>query len=239
MAEAEKKPDPRTVQLKGVRLSFTDSLKDKKPTVKDGVPKHAANFILETDAANFEENKAKVRKALEAAGEQEWGNPDAYKSIMEDDPKRVCYRKGERFKNQETGEVYKGYTGNWAIAGTGPGGNKNPRRPKLIDRGKRVLREQATKEQIEQGRTFDEKDILDIFYSGSKCDVILAFYGTNEGGRGIFCSIEAIRSHQEGERLGRGAVNIDVDDFDDLDGDDDAFGDSPSTGSTVDDDPLG
>lgn len=227
MAE-EKKKDPRTVQLKRVRLSFCDSLKTAKPTVKDGVPKHASNFILEADSPTYEANKAAVTAAIKAACKQEWDKEDAYKAIMEDDPKRVCFRKGERFKNQETGEVYKGYAGNWAIAATGPGGNKNPRRPKLFDRGKRPLKEQATKEQIDQNVFFEEKNINEVFYSGTYGDVILSFYGTNEGGRGVFCSIEGIRSHQEGERMA-GGTHVDADDFEDLDGGDAFEGTSAAT----------
>jgi hypothetical protein len=232
MTEEAKKADPRTVQLKHVRLSFCDSLKDARPTVKDGVPKHASNFILEADDPLYEENKAKVVAAIKEACDQEWKNPDAYKAIMEDDPKRLCFRKGERFKNQTSGEVYKGYEGNWAVAGTGPGGNKNPRRPKLFDRGRRPLKDQATREQLDQNKFFEEKGIPDIFYSGTYGDVILAFYATNEGGRGVFCSIEAVRSHQEGERMA-GGTYVDADMFDELDGDD-AF-----DGADVKNDPLG
>mgnify|MGYP000246368854 CR=1 FL=1 len=217
MAEATKKPaDPRTVQLKRVRLSFADSLKDKKPTVKDGVPKHSCNFILESDSPTYEENREKVKKALIAAGEQFNGQPELYKRIMEDDPKRLCYRKGERFKNTE-GEVYKGYAGNWAISASGPGGNKNPRRPKLFDRSRKEV---------------PESEILDVCYSGSYADVILSFYGTDTGGLSIFASIEAIRSLQEGERTG-GGVYVDASDFDEVDDADDAFEGTSAAGLGV------
>ena len=68
-----------------------------------------------------------------------------------------------------------------------------------------------------------EDDILDVMYGGVYADVILSFYGTDKGGRGVFCTIEAIRSHEEGERMGGGVV-VDADDFDDLE-DSDSFDD--------------
>lgn len=208
--ETEKKRDPRTVTLKRVRLSFTDQLKDKKATVADGTPKHSCNLLLETDQPEFEANKAKVVAAIEAACEVEWKKPEKYKEIAEDTPKRVCFRKGERFKNQESGEVYKGYANNWAISGGTPGAGQ--RRPKLMDRRKRDV---------------EEKDILEVMYGGSYADAIVSFYGTDKGGNGVFCTIEAIRSHQEGERMG-GGIQVSADDFDDMD-DGDSFGAADGT----------
>lgn len=223
MAE-EKKQDPRTVQLKMVRLSFTDGLKDKKsiPGVKDSKERHSSNIIIVKTAdpadplsakaaALFEENQAKIFAAMRAAGDQQWGKPEAYKDISEDNPKRVAFRKGERFKNDE-GEVYAGYAGNYGISASGPGGGQ--KRPKMYDRHKREV---------------EEKDILDVNYSGSYADLIVSFYGTDEGSRGIFCSIEAIRSRQEGPRIGGGGWTGSVDEFDDLD-DGDAFAGTASGG---------
>lgn len=206
----EEKSDGRTVQLKHVRLSFTNSLKEKQATVKDGKPKHTFNVILESSDPNYKANMAKVAAALGVASEKKWKNPDAWKEIAEDNPKRVCFRKGERFKNQETGKVYAGYEGNYAIScGTPQGGQA---RPKLLDRHKRPV---------------EEKDILDVMYGGAYSDVILSFYGTDEGGRGAFCTGDAIRSHQQGDHMG-GGIYVDADDFDDL-GDDDSFDSGPST----------
>lgn len=217
-ATAPTPPDPRTVRLKLVRLSFTDSLKDKKATVADGKLKHSANVIIvqtpDSDplskkaAALFEENKAKIVAAIKAAGVEAFGKEDAWKDIAEDSPKRLCYRKGERFKNND-GEVYKGYAGNWAISAGGPKGGEH--RPLLLDRHKRPV---------------EEKDILDVMAGGFYADVVISFFGTEKGGKGIFASIEAIRSRQEGERLG-GGPRASADDFDDLD-DDDSFSGTPA-----------
>jgi hypothetical protein len=199
---AQKTIDPRTVQLKGLRLSYTDTLKEKgKPDgVPDADPKYGCNFLIEKagpQANHFDENVAKVVAALKAAGDQEWGKPDAYKAISEDNPKRVAFRKGERFKNPD-GDIYKGYEGNLAISASGPSGGKH--RPKMWDRHKRKV---------------EEEDILVVCYGGSYCDAILSFYGTDKGSRGIFCSIEAIRSWQEGDVMGSG-ITVTADMFDDM-----------------------
>ena len=220
---AEQKTDGRTVQLKRVRLSFCDSLLHKKKTAKteDAKEAHSVNVILEKDSPHYDANTKKIRKALDAASEEFWkGKPDKWRSIMEDDPKRVCYRKGDRFKNQTTGEIYDGYEGNWAIAGKGPMGGQ--KRPKLLDRRKREV---------------ETDDILDVFYAGTYADVIVSFYGTDKGGLGVFCSVEAIRSHEEGERMA-GGFDVDPDVFDDLDDDDDGFSDSGSDDDEDDVDPL-
>lgn len=224
----EEKSDGRTVQLKRVRLSFTDSLKDKKKTSDDpnAKPKHGLNIINEKDSPHYEENHKKIMAAIRAAGEKQWKNPDAYKDILEDNPKRVCFRKGEKFKNKE-GKPYAGYEGNYAFSASGPSAGQ--KRPKLLDRRKRGLRDQASAEQIKADKVFEEAEILDIFYGGVYADVIVSFFGTDKGSRGIFASAEAIRSHEEGERMG-GGIYVDADDFDDLE-EDDSFDSGPSTSS--------
>jgi hypothetical protein len=236
----DKVNDPRRVTLKNVRLSFSESLLHKKKTsnTEDAKLAHSCNLILEADSPNFAENRDKCRAALDAACADKWeGQPKKWQEISEDNRKRVCFRRGETFKNQTTGEVYEGYAGNLAIAGKGP--KAGQQRPSLLDRGKRMLKDQAPPEVVKAGRTFDEDSILDIFYSGTACDAVVSFYGTEKGGHGVFCSIEAIRSRQEGERVA-GGFDVDPDVFEDLD-DDDGFmgGDSGSSTGTDDDDGLG
>lgn len=202
MATVEERGDGRTVQLKNVRLVFTDSLKEARATVENGEPKHTCTILLEADKPESEANKKKLMAALEAASEREWKKKDSWKAIAEDDPKRVAFRKGERFKNKE-GEVYAGFAGNHALAVSGPMGGK--KRPKILNRHKQAVA---------------VDDILDVVYPGTYADVVVSLYGTNKGGKGVFASVEAIRSRQEGERVG-GGVDVDADDFDDLDDDDD------------------
>lgn len=211
-------PDGRTVLLRHMRLSFAESLLDKKATVEDGTPKHSFNTILEAGDKYEAENKGKIAGALKAAAEKEWKNEGMVKIIAEDDPKRVCYRSGSKFKNKETQQIYAGYEGNMAIAcGTPGGGQRRPQ--KMFDRHKRLV---------------EISDIPTVFYNGTYVDVILSFYGTKKGGNGIFCTCESIRSHQEGEPMGS-AVAVSADMFDELE--DDAFG--AATGGGADADDLG
>lgn len=216
MATEDKKGDGRTVLLKNVRLSFTDSLLHKKKTADDGAEKHSCNVIVPSDRPEFEANKAKVMSAIRAAGEAAWKKPEAWKDIAEESPKRVCFRKGERFKNKE-GEVYQGYAGHYGITASGP--RAGQQRPKLLDKYKRPV---------------EEKDILDVFYGGVDADVYVSFFGTDKGSRGIFASIELIRSRQTGERMGGGAPDLDLDELDDL-GDDDSDLMTAGGGSSDDD----
>lgn len=206
MASVEERSDGRTVQLRNVRLVFTYSLKEARATVENGEPKHTCTVLLETGKPETEANKKKLISAMEAACEREWNKKDSWKAIAEDDPKRVAFREGERFKNKE-GEVYAGFEGNYALAVSGPMGGK--KRPKIMNRHKQAV---------------SVEDILDVVYPGTYADVVVSLYGTTKGGKGVFASIEAIRSRQEGERVG-GGVNVDPDDFDDLEDDDDLIED--------------
>lgn len=221
MANEDKQQDGRTVQLKRVRLSFTKRLKEKGKTSEEATKEtHGLNIVLDRSSPHFEANHKKVISALKEAGLKAFKNEDAYKDIAEDAPKRVCFRKGEKFKNKE-GKVYAGYEGNYAFSANGPSGGD--KRPKLYDRHKR---------EVTVG------DINDVFYGGVWADVIVSFYGTEKGSRGIFATIEAIRSHQEGERIG-GGVDVDADDFDNLEDEEDSFvGAGGSKPKASDDDDL-
>ncbi|MEG3175801.1 DUF2815 family protein [Sphingomonas sp. RB3P16] len=238
MTEETKKDDGRTVMLKRVPISFTDSLHIAKPTVKDGVPKHTTNVLILPGSPNEAENKAKTLSAMRAACVAEFGEgkEDFFKRIAEDNPSRVAYRKGERFRNSETDEIYKGYEGAMVIAGAGPGGSKKPRRPKMFNRRRKAM------DEINEANGkpfFTVNDIPEIFYSGVICDVKISWYGVSgkdHGGNGLFCSIEAIRSYEEGERMAGGGTATNADEFDEADDDD--LDDTPAVGSklAVDDD---
>ena len=212
----EEKSDGRSVQLKRVRLSFTKRLKTKGKTSDEATKEtHGLNIVLDADS----ENHRKCIAALKEAGKQAFKNENAYIEIAEDAPKRVCFREGRKFKNKE-GKIYAGYeTGKMGFAANGPSGGD--KRPKLLDRRKRPV---------------EEKDINDVFYGGCYADVVVSFYGTDKGSRGIFATIEAIRSHEEGERIG-GGIDVDADDFDDLEDDDSFVGGGSS--KSDDDDLLG
>lgn len=202
--------DGRIAKLKNVRAYYVDGIHEAKPTVEGGEPKHTCTFVLESDTAEFEVNKKAIIAALNATAEKQWKKVDAWKVIQEDDPKRLCFRRGERFKNKE-GQVYAGFAGNMALAVAGPSGGK--RRPVVLDRRKKKT---------------ELKDLPDVLYGGVYCDIIVSFYGTDKGGKGVFASVEVIRSRETGDRVGGGYQfrEDDVSDFDDLEDDDDSFGDS-------------
>jgi len=212
--------DGRIAKLKNVRGFYTQGMVEAKPTVEGGDPKFNCIFVLETDKPEFDSNKKAIVAALNAASEKQWKKPDVWKTIVEDDPKRCAYRKGERFKNKE-GQVYNGFAGHMALSVAGPSGGK--RRPVILDRRKKKVTEPS---QIEE-----------VVYGGTYCDIIVSFYGTDKGGKGVFASVEVIRSREEGDRIGGGYQyrEDDADFFDDL-GDDDDFGDADITKSSKSDD---
>lgn len=216
----DRDPSGRTVLITRGRLSFAESLKDKKKPARgdsDAKPAHSCNIILEANQPEFASNKDAVIAALRAACKEFKKPEDWWLGLFNDDPKQLAFRKGERFKNSTSGEVYDGYAGNLAIAAKGP--KAGDVRPTLKDRYKRDV-------------GYD--DITDVCYNGTYGDFIVSFYGTDKGGTSrITCSVEAIRSHQEGDRMGGGGIDIRDDDFDDLPGDD-SFG-GGSTGGAADD----
>ena len=211
----EKKSDPRTVQLKRVRLSWADGLVEKKAAKGSDKLRHSVNLVIEfvgddeKAKANAAENKTKCLTAIEAACDKQWGKPDKWKLIQEDNPKRISARAGERFKNDE-GKVYPGYEGNFVVAAAGPGAGKG--RPNMFDRH-RVKLEASDPNFLNR--------IAEICYSGTYCDAFVSFYGGDEGGAGVFCSVEGIRSHQEGAHTGGGGITVKADMFDAFDDEDD------------------
>lgn len=210
--------DGRTVLLKGIRLSFTDGLYEKKKSAEDAAPKHSTNIILEASSPHFEANKAACVAAMKAAGEKTWKQPEAYRTIADDNPKRVCFKRGERFKNGD-GVIYAGYEGNWAMSASGPSGGQ--KRPKLLDRHKRDV---------------EVADIPDVMYSGVIADCYVSFFGTDKGSKGIFATVDLIRSRQEGDRMAGGFVATEerMSALDDLDDDDDLDA-GPASGGSDDD----
>lgn len=207
----------RTVTLTGVRASFCDSLQvaslPKKNKDPSATPSHSGNFILEKGSKDYDSNKAAVISALKAAAVEFKKPENWWESLFENDPKQLSLRKGDRFKNDTTGEIYKGYEGNLVIVAKGPRGGRN--RPQIRDRYKKIIE--------------DVNKINEIVYNGTYCDVIISFYGTDNGGTNrLTCSVEAIRSWQEGERLGGGGIYVDDDDFDTMEADD-SFDNGPKS----------
>lgn len=204
----------RTTMLTRVRASFAESLQEKKASKADPTKlSHAANFIIERDGPDFESNKAAVVAALQNTCKEAKRSENWWRQLFDDDPKQLAFRKGERFKDKN-GEIYKGYENNLIVVGKGPKAGAD-RPGKLLDRYKRPI---------------EVNDINDVIYNGTMCDVVISWYYTDKHGPArITCSIEAVRSWQEGERLGGGGIYVDEDDFDTIEGDDDGFDAPPKT----------
>jgi hypothetical protein len=214
----EKDTTGRSVVLTNVRFSFGETLQEAKPPRKDptGRKTHGCNLILERGSKDFESNKLAIVAALQAAA-KEFGRPENWwKTLMDDSPKECSFRKGERFKDKDS-NVYKGYAENLIVVCKGPMGGAD--RPRIKDRMKRDVA---------------VEDINTVVYNGTYGDCILSFYGTDNGGTPrLTCSINAIRSYQEGERLGGGAIYVSDDDFDGFDNlEDDSFSPSKPAGSS-------
>ena len=214
----------RTVTLTKVRISFGDSLNKKSLPKKNkdpkATPKHGANFILEKGSPDYESNVAVIEKAMSNACVEFKKPADWWKKLQENNPDKLCWKKGSSFQTDD-GQVYKGYDGNMVLAVKGPAGGA--KRPQIRDRYKQVLH---VPEGVE-----DFPKISEIAYNGSYSDIIISFYGTDNGGADrLTGSVEAIRSWQEGERLGGGGVYVDDDDFDTLE-EDDSFDNGPKAAS--------
>lgn len=200
--------DDRVVTIKNVRLSFCNGLREKTKSHPDAKPKHSTNFILDPVAPEHAANLKAVRKAIAAAEVKEFGTGKEgiiAKSVQ--DNKRIVFRPGDTFTNED-GETYQGYDVEGAY---GLGSCKSDKRPKLFDRGKNPV---------------ELEDIDDVFQAGQFCDAIVSFYCTSkkeQGGRGLFASVQLIRARQTGETFGAGN-NATADDLDDLDDLDDGIG---------------
>lgn len=202
--------DDRVVTIKNVRLSFCNGLREKTKSHPDAKPKHSCSFILDPSVAEHAANVKAVKKAIAAAEVKEFGT--GKEGIIEksvQDFKRIVFRKGDTFTNED-GDVYQGYDVEGAY---GLGSCKSDKRPKLFDRKKNAV---------------EPEDIDDVFQAGQFCDAIVSFYCTSkkeQGGRGLFASVQLIRARQVGETFGAGN-NASADDLDDLDDvEDDGLGD--------------
>lgn len=208
----------RTVMVTG-RVSFGETLQEAKGSkAQPENPTHSANLILLHDRPDFDDVQKVIIKALQNTC-KEAGRPENWwKTLFDDDPKKLCFRKGEKFKDKD-GKVYLGYENNLILIGKGPKAGK-ARPGKLLDRHKRQI---------------EVKDINEIIYNGTLADMQIAFYYYDKyGPAGISCSIEGIRSYQEGDRLGGGGTYVDEDDFDDVE-DDDSFDQGPGASAEDED----
>lgn len=179
---------PDVVVLEMVRLSFPKIWKMEKST-PDSPPKFSANFLIDPDTAHGKKNIAKIEAALKHVKTKAWPeNTD--KIVSRIDAKRISFREGEAFANAE-GDVYQGYDDMMVVTAS------NKKRFQIVDRDKSPLTEDDGKP-----------------YGGCYVDAVVSFYATTkkeQGGNGLFATIELIRFRKDGEAFG--AAPIDADDY--------------------------
>lgn len=208
---ATSKPTPvGQCKLKDVRLSFP-KLFTPESSVANGPLKFGANFLIQPDDEFYDENCAAAQKAYDAAFKAQW--PDK-KVLLKDD--RKSFREGEKFMNQETGEVYAGYEGCMVVTAARKAG-KSPDKDDSSHKRMRPPMFYRNKEKIEE----DDGTL----YGGCRVDAVVNFYtvtGSEKGGNGLFATIEAIRFRREDAPFGAAPVGADA--FEDLDDEDDDGG---------------
>lgn len=196
--------------LVDVRLSFP-KLFTPEASVKDGPLKFGANFMMHPDDEHYEANLERAQRAYDAVYAETWKGK---KPVLKDD--RKALREGEKFTNQESGEIYAGYEGTMIVTASRKAGkSKDPN-----DSSHERLRPPMfrwNKEPI--------KDDDGTLYGGCRVNAAVNFYSVTDqdkGGNGIFATIEVVRFRRNDTPFGAAPVSVDVfDDVDDFDGEED------------------
>lgn len=181
------------VVLQNVRLSFPKLWK-AEAAVPGSPQKYSASFLIDPDTPEGKANIKKVEAALKYVGQKTWA--DKAERVMKAlESGRKCFLDGESATDAE-GDVYSGYEGMMYVKA----GNK--KRPQVLNRDKTPLSE-------EDG----------VIYGGCYVDAVVSFYATTkkeQGGNGMFATLEVVRFRKDGEAFG--AAPIDADDYlDDID----------------------
>jgi hypothetical protein len=192
---AEARPD--VVVLQAVRLSFPKLWKAEAST-PDSAPKFSASFLIDPTTDTGKANIKKIEAAIKHIKTKTW-QEKAEKIYNNIEDKRKAYRDGDSATNAE-GDVYSGYEEMMYVSAS------NRKRPQILNRDKTPLTE-------EDG----------VIYGGCYVDAVVSLYAVTkkeQGGNGLFATIEVVRFRKDGEAFGAGAVDAN-DYLDDLDDDDD------------------
>lgn len=192
---AEARPD--VVVLNMVRLSFPKLWKPEAST-PDSPLKFSASLLIDPDTDTGKANIKKIEAAIKHVKVKNW-QEKADKIYNNIEAKRRAYRDGDDATNAE-GDQYAGYEGMMYVSAS------NRKRPQILNRDKTPLVE-------EDG----------VVYGGCYVDAVVSFYATTkkeQGGNGLFATLELVRFRKDGEPFG--SAPIDADDYlDDLDDDED------------------
>lgn len=180
--------DPRTVYLKGVRLSYPH-LHERHKASEDAQPKFSATFLIDPSTKEGKMNIRKLEAAVKAAELQAFK-----KSGLKYKSDRNHFMDGNECLDK-AGEIKVGYEDMMVVKAS----NKDP--IKLIHRNKKPVEADKTP-----------------FYAGCIVEGFVNAYGTTKGGsNGLFFTMDAVRFWEDGERIGRGEISDDAFDDDDED----------------------
>lgn len=185
------------IVLQMVRLSFPKLWKAEAST-PESKPKFGASFLIDPTTAEGKANLKRLNALIEQVKKDTWAEKaDKIYNAIED--KRKLLRDGDNATNSE-GDVYDGYEGMMYVSAS------NQKRPQILNRDKSTLAE-------EDG----------VIYGGCYVDAVISVYAVTkkeQGGNGMFATVEVVRFRKDGEAFGAGP--IDADDYlDDLPDDDD------------------
>lgn len=236
---AEKEKQPGVIMLKGVRLSFADTLYESEKG--DNIPKQGKNagkqpwrnsinlLLADKNSELGEQQKKACMKAMKDAKDATWPGDDQPK-IKGD---KLALRDGDE-------ENWDGYADRYFVsAGNTVYTAMEADRPK---RPYRVIGPKKVKDPDTGNLRFPDvrEGEPNAPYSGCYVNAKIRFWGMdNEHGKRINASIEAIQFAKHGEAFGGGVrTNVDdefdEEDDDDFGGDDDLDGGSEDTGGDLD-----
>lgn len=209
---------PDVVALKNVRLGFPKLWKAEKAT-ESSAPKYSAHAIIDPDTAHGKANIEAIKAAQKHVAVAQWG--DKWQNVVKNlEKNRRSFREGDTMTNNE-GDIYAGYEGNKYLVANR---SEKQGRPSVLDRRKNPTTE-------EDG----------LVYGGCYVDMVVSFFTVthkDQGGNGLFASLEVVRFREHGEAFGGGLGAEEAADYlDDLD-DDDEEGVVTEGGDFDDDDDL-
>lgn len=149
-----------------------------------GNPKFTAKCIIDP---KDERGKKSLEKAQAAAKHVAQANGLNW-PVKFADPKRYCISDGNQRIDEKKGEVRKGYADMTVISASRPAKNKQG----VIDPPFIKAKDGETNLTAESG----------IPYNGSYCKVLLKFYYTTNGGKGLFAILEGVQFIDHGDPLG-------------------------------------
>lgn len=210
---------PDVVVLKNVRLGFPKLWRAEKST-DTSKPKYSAHGIIDPNTATGKANIEAIKAAQKHVAVAQWG--DKWQNVVKGlEKNRRSFRDGDAMVNDE-GDVYSGYSGMKFVAANR---SEKQGRPDVRDRQKQPTTE-------EDG----------LVYAGCYVDMVVSFFTTtkkDQGGNGLFASLELIRFRDHGEAFGGGMSSDEaLDMLDELDDDDDLDGEPETAGADIDDDDL-